>query len=366
MTGHKIGTSGCANGYVPLVEIVRGDVVESVHHGALSVVTDAGLSLAAAGDPATVTFLRSAAKPIQVLPLLAEGAADRFGLTTEEIAVIIGSHGGEPRHLDTVRSILKKTGLDESALRCGSHSPMHPPAARALRAGGGEPTVLHNNCSGKHAGMLALAVALGAPVKSYLEPDHPVQVRIRAAIRAFADLPDDELKMAVDGCSAPTFALPLERAALTFARLLVPGGPLVEFLASAERAVAAMREHPFMIAGTDRLCTALMEETGHRLVAKIGAEGFYGLGYERDGRGVGIAIKVADGDGSRARHSIALRVLEDSGILSGLHAQRLRGRFVGDITNCRGLKVGRVRTLFDLAAGEQGGAWVPAPAALEE
>ncbi|MCZ6695054.1 MAG: asparaginase [Acidobacteria bacterium] len=353
MTGHEIGLSGRANGYVPLVAIVRGDVVESVHHGAISIVTDAGLSLAAVGDPATVTFLRSAAKPIQVLPLLAEGTADRLGLTTEEIAVIIGSHGGEPRHLDTIRSILKKTGLDESALQCGSLWPMHRPAARALRAGGHEATALHNNCSGKHAGMLALTIALGSPVTSYLEQDHPVQVRIRAAIRAFADLPDDELKTAVDGCSAPTFALPLNRAALAYARLLAPGGPPGEFRSAAERVVAAMREHPFMIAGTDRLCTTLMEETGHRLVAKIGAEGFYGLGYERDGRGVGIAIKVADGDGSRARHSIALRVLEDLGILSGPHAQRLHRRFVGDLTNCRGLKVGRVRTLFDLDAGDR-------------
>ena len=349
MTEPGIGTSDRASGYVPLVEIVRGDVVESVHHGAISVVTDAGLSLAAAGDPATVTFLRSAAKPIQILPLLAEGAADRFGLTAEEIAVIIGSHGGESRHLDTVRSILKKTGLDESALRCGTHSPMHPPAARELRAGGRESTVLHNNCSGKHAGMLALAVALGAPVETYLEPDHPVQVRIRAAIQTFADLPDGGLKMAVDGCSAPTFALPLNRAALTFARLLAPAGPPEAFRSSARRVVAAMRAHPFMIAGTDRLCTALMEETGDRLVAKIGAEGFYGLGYERDGCGVGIAIKVADGDGARARHCIALRVLEDVGILSGPQAQRLRGRFVGDLTNCKGLKVGRVQPLFNLA-----------------
>ncbi|MEE9471152.1 MAG: asparaginase, partial [Gemmatimonadota bacterium] len=239
MTEREIGASGRASGYVPLVEIVRGDVVESVHHGAISIVTDAGLSLAAAGDPATVTFLRSAAKPIQILPLLAEGAADRFGLTAEEIAVIIGSHGGESRHLDTVRSILKKTGLDESALRCGIHSPMHPPAARELRAGGREPTVLHKNCSGKHAGMLALAVALGAPVETYLEPDHPVQVRIRSAIQTFADLPDGGLKMAVDGCSAPTFALTLDRAALTFARLLAPSGPPEPFRSSAQRVVAA-------------------------------------------------------------------------------------------------------------------------------
>jgi L-asparaginase II len=348
MSGTQRHSCGSIYGYVPLAAVIRGDVAESVHHGAIAVVDSSGSLLASAGDPDTVTFLRSAAKPVQVLPLLESGAAERFRFTEEEIAVMIGSHGGETTHLDAVRSILKKAGLDQNTLRCGAHAPMHPLAAHELRARGEAPTVLHNNCSGKHAAMLAQAVHLGDPIETYLEPDHPVQVRIRAAVMALADVSTDRLRMAVDGCSAPTFALSIRHAAQMFARLLSPDGLGDGLGEAARRAVAAMRAHPTMIAGTERLCTSLMESTGERLVAKIGAEGFYGLGFERRGKGVGIAIKVADGNGRRARHSVALGVLEGLGLLTREKAHELRSRFVGVRRNRRGLTVGRVETLFDL------------------
>jgi L-asparaginase II len=352
--GTKRGSIGRVDGYVPLVAIIRGDVVESLHHGAIAVVDTAGSVLASTGDPDTVTFVRSAAKPIQVLPLLESGAADRFRFTEEEVAVMIGSHGGEPRHLDAVRSILKKAGLEQDALSCGAHVPMHPPTAHELRARREAPTSLHNNCSGKHAAMLAQAVHLGEPIGTYLDPDHPVQVRIRSAATAFADVPADRLRTAVDGCSAPTFALPLRRAAQMFARLLSPEGLGDGLGQAARRAVAAMRAHPYMIAGTERLCTGLMESTGQRLIAKIGAEGFYGLGFERRGKGVGIAIKVADGNGRRARHSVAINVLERLDLLTRDTAEGLRSRFVGILRNHRGLNVGGVENLFDLESPSAG------------
>ncbi|MGH2668798.1 MAG: asparaginase, partial [bacterium] len=205
------------HGYVPLMEVWRGETVESVHYGAIAVVDAAGRMVAAAGDPGETTYLRSAAKPAQALPLLESGAAERFGLDDRDIAVIIGSHGGEPFHLDAVRSILRKIGLEDAALQCGAHAPYHRPSARALRAAGASPTALHNNCSGKHAGMLALAVHLGAPVASYLDPDHPVQILIRARIETLAGLPAGGARTAVDGCSAPTFAMPLRSAARLYA-----------------------------------------------------------------------------------------------------------------------------------------------------
>ncbi len=342
------------SGYVPLVAIRRGGVVESVHHGAIAVVGESGRLLAATGDPTTVTFPRSAAKPVQVLPLLESGGAERFGLTGEEIAVMIGSHGGEPEHLEAVRSILRKIGLDEKDLQCGVHAPMHAPAARALRAAGRTPTVLHNNCSGKHAGMLALAVVLNAGAASYLDPDHPAQVRIRAAMGAFSGLREGALPAAVDGCSAPTYALPLDRAALMYARLLSPDGVPEAWRRAARGAVAAMRAHPFMVAGTDRLCTTLLEEAGASLVAKVGAEGFYGMGFVREGRGIGIAIKIADGDTGRARNSAALRTLERLGALDPDRAVELRRRFVGALKNRRGIEVGGVETVFDLQMQRRG------------
>ena len=340
-----------AGGYRPLVIIRRGGIVESVHHGAVVVVDDAGQVVGGHGDPEVVTFLRSAAKPVQVLPLLASGAAERFDLTTAEIAVMIGSHGGEPFHVDAVRSILRKIGLGEEALLCGAHPPYHKPSARALREAGRPPSPIHNNCSGKHAGMLALAVHLAAPAGAYLDPEHPVQTRILEALSALAGRPGADIPQAVDGCSAPTFALPLRSAAVVYARLMSPDRLPGDLPAAARRSMGAMRARPEMVAGTDRLCTALMREAGGGLVAKIGAEGFYGLGFERDGRGYGIALKVADGEGERARTSAAIETLRQMRLISDEQAATLFGRFVGEIRNHRGLAVAQVAPVFELRPG---------------
>src|SRR5262245_39186326 len=285
----------------PLVEVLRGGRVESVHHGAAVLADEAGDVVAATGGPGLVTYLRSAAKPAQVLPLLMSGAAESFGFTDAEIAVMIGSHGGEAFHLEAVRSILARAGLDESALQCGAHAPFHRPSARALRETGGEPTALHNNCSGKHAGMLALAAHLGAPVATYLDAEHPVQRRIRDVLARLTGLESGSIGLAVDGCSAPTFAVPLRAAATLYARLMAPASLPADLGRVVDRAAGAMRRHPEMVAGTGRLCTDLMRRGGDGLVAKIGAEGFYGLGYARGGRGYGLVIKIGDGDGDRAR-----------------------------------------------------------------
>src|SRR5262245_53890025 len=341
-------TSRSHDGWRRLAEVWRGGTLESVHHGVVVVADDDGRVVQSHGDPGIVTFLRSSAKPAQVLPLLASGAADRFGFTSEEIAVIIGSHGGEPFHVAAVRSILDKAGMGEEALRCGAHPPYHRPSARALKAAGRSPTAIHNNCSGKHAGMLALAVSLGAPTGTYLDDDHPVQVRIRETVATLAGMAPGDLRLAVDGCSAPNFALPLERAAGLYARLVSGRGLPAGLRDAAARAVDAMRRHPRMVAGTDRLCTDLMTRAGCGLVAKIGAEGFYGLGYARDGRGYGVALKIADGDGNRARPAAAIATLTALGVLGDAPAADLLARFVGVLRNHRGLVVGQVATVLDL------------------
>jgi L-asparaginase II len=184
---------------VPLVEVWRGDGVESVHHGAIAVADAEGNLLAAAGDPETPVYLRSAAKPAQVLPLLRDGAAERFGLDDEAVAVMIGSHGGEPVHCEAVRGILRRIGLGEDALQCGAHAPFHRPTALDLMRRGIEPTALHNNCSGKHAGMLAQAAHRGDDVRAYLDPDHPVQRGIRAVVETLCGLPAGAARPATDG-----------------------------------------------------------------------------------------------------------------------------------------------------------------------
>jgi L-asparaginase II len=339
-----------SGGYAPLVEVRRGATVESIHFGAIALADGRGRLLAAAGDPATEVVLRSTAKPAQVLALLDSGAAERFGFSDEEIAVMIGSHGGEPFHVRAVRSILTKIGLDENALKCGAHAPYHRPTASALRESGAQATALHNNCSGKHAGMLALAVHLGAPIDSYLDPGHPVQSRIRARVESLAGLEPGTSTVLVDGCSAPTFVMPLLSLALLYARLADPArGAAAGPDRSARRAVAAMRAHPEMIAGTDRLCTALMRTGRLGLIAKIGAEGMYGLAWEKEGTGTGLALKIADGEGQRSRFSVALEALLQLGILSRETAADLRGRFVEEVRNHRGLLVGSVATTFQLA-----------------
>ncbi len=201
-----------------LVEVWRGGRVESEHRGAIAVVDANGRVLAHSGDVLVTSYLRSSAKPFQLLPLIESGAADRFGFTDRELAVIAGSHSGEPRHLEAVQSILNKIGIGDEALQCGLHVPFNPEAAKALRVANQSASVLHNNCSGKHAGMLAQAVDRGLSTADYLDPQHPVQIGIRHRLAQLADLAFDDIGVGVDGCSAPCFALPLKHAALAFAR----------------------------------------------------------------------------------------------------------------------------------------------------
>ena len=276
------------------VRLWRGDEVESLHEVHAALAASDGETLARVGDPARRTFLRSAAKPIQLLPLVEDGLVDRFGFTEPEVAVMAASHNGEPFHIEAVRSILAKVGLEPAQLRCGAHAPYHAASAEALRAAGKQPTALHNNCSGKHAGMLAVAKANGWPLETYCDPGHPLQQRILARVAELAGVSVSSIGIAVDGCSAPTFAMPLTAMAVAFARLAEADADRGDDRARAAGVVLdAMSRHPEYVAGTGRLCTDLMKWAGEGVVVKTGAEGVYAAMLRGQGRG--MALKIADG-----------------------------------------------------------------------
>ena len=325
------------------IERTRGELVESLHQIAAAVVYPDGRLLAGTGDPELVTWWRSAAKPFQTLPLLLDGAADHFALTTEELALACASHSSEPRHLEVVSRLMERIGLTDQDLSCGVHPPLSPAVAQAVVRGAVVPTARWSNCSGKHAGMLALAKHHGWPLQGYQAAGHPVQQRVLAEVSRWTGLSGDEIALSIDGCTAVCFGLPLRAMALAYARLsssLEPGP---------RRLLAAMREHPFLVAGTGRLCTDLMR-AWPGVIAKVGAEGIYCAALPVSN--VGIALKVADGE-TRASGLALLEVIRQVGVRIGaagmpdlsIHELARHGRQA--IRNTRGAVTGEVR-----AAGE--------------
>jgi L-asparaginase II len=270
----------------------RNGIVESVHRVSVAVVSAEGELRARAGDPDFVAFIRSAAKPFQALPLLEDGAAERFGISDEELALICGSHNSEPAQVDIVQALLTRLGLGESDLACGPHRPLSadmaladatPPESKPARGAGR----LASNCSGKHTGMLALALHHGWPTRGYHEAGHPVQRRCRQVLAHWADLPETSVNEGLDGCGVLTFAIPLRSLALAYARLAGSNEP------APRRIARAMMAHPHLVAGTGRPCTVLMRAYPGRVLAKVGAEGVYGAALPE--QRLGIGLKVEDG-----------------------------------------------------------------------
>ncbi len=280
-----------------LVEVLRGARVESRHRGAVAIVDADGATVHAVGDVAMPVFPRSAIKALQALPLVESGAADRFGLADEELALACASHSGEEGHVAGVAHMLGKAGLDASALACGAHWPINQAAAFAL-AKTGAPSALHNNCSGKHAGFLCLACAMGADHDGYWRPDHPVQNTVRVLLEDLTGTALGPEQCAVDGCSVPTWAIPLRALAHAFAKFGTGHGLPRGRADAAGRLRAACAAKPWHVAGTGRFCTDIMTLLGKRVFVKTGAEGmFCGALPEQ---GLGIAIKCDDGAGRAA------------------------------------------------------------------
>jgi L-asparaginase II len=351
--GREAEDGNAAAAAAPLVRVLRGGVVESIHRGHVAAVDGEGRLVASLGAPDAVFFLRSCCKPQQALPLVASGGADRFGVTDEELAVACGSHNGEDVHRRAVVSLLGKAGLTPDALKCGAHEPYGGRAAAELKERGEEPGALHNNCSGNHAGMLALARHLGAPTETYDQIDNPAQQLILRTVSRFTDVPSEEIGPAIDGCGAPTFAVPLGAAALAAARLVAPpGGWDAETREACARLARAMNSHPVLVEGEGELDTELMLRCEGRLVSKVGAEGMYLAGVfpsERWPRGLGLAIKIEDGDkNDRARAPSAVRALRQLGVLTDEDVRALSRFASQSLTNHRGDRVGETRAEFAL------------------
>jgi L-asparaginase II len=335
------------------VECRRGPIVESMHFGSAAIVDPAGALLASAGDPEQVSYYRSASKPIQAIPLVESGAADRFGLTPAEIAVVCGSHGGEDIHVAAVQSILGKIGLGPEWLACGAHPPYDKRAAAALAASGAAAVALHNNCSGKHAGMLALCAFHGWNPAGYERPEHPVQRLMLATVADFCGLSPGQIALGTDGCSVVTFGVGTDQMALSFARLAQPPDSWSPGrMEACGRVVAAMLAHPEMVAARqDRLDTDLMRAFEGRLIAKAGAEGVYCMALLPAGAAPaqGLALKLLDGDeGGRARNAAVMGLLEQDGLLDDHLRERLGSYIERPIINRAGLVVGSVRSALQL------------------
>ena len=333
-----------------LVEVRRGAIVESRHRGAIVVADADGRVIAHLGNDALVTSTRSTIKPIQAIPLITSGAADHFSVDERELAVVCASHDGEPIHTETVAGMLARAGLDESALRCGAHAPYNEETAKRLEASGQPFSQLHNNCSGKHTGMLMTAVLRGLPVDDYVSAEHPVQREIISTFARLADL-EENLPTAIDGCAAPTFGVPLRSLALAFARLVGQWDNDSILSGAASRIVGAMINHPEMVGGTKgRFDTELLRAGHGKLICKIGAEAAYSVGVlpcEQFPRGAGIALKMEDGS-YRGLGPTVVETLAQLGVLNEQEVGQLATFHLPLVENRRGAAVGEVRAIFKL------------------
>jgi L-asparaginase II len=337
----------------PLAALKRGDFVEAVHRGCLAVVGADGEPMAAVGDSELPTILRSAAKPFQLMAVLASGAAEKFDLSGEELAVAAASHNAEEEHLAAVRSLLEKIGLPESELRCGVHPPFAQHVAERMAKSGEGPSPISNNCSGKHASMLAACLARDWPTEGYDLPDHPLQLENLARMARFAGLDTADVPIVIDGCGVPAFVLPLWRLALAFARLADPRHAPEEDRELASRAWEVITSHPTYGSGAKgRLEAQLMKEGAGRLLAKVGAEGVYGVGIapeDGSGGGYGLALKLAEGiTFNRATDPIVVDALRQLGFIGPDNLRELAAFAPLEVRNCRGDLVGRMEILYKL------------------
>ena len=341
--------------YEPVLLFTRGRIVESFHNGAIAVVNTEGHLVASYGDPHAVTYLRSSAKPFQTLPLVELGAVDKFGLTPRELAITCASHLGLDMHVETVMGLQKKIGVGESDLLCGTHPLSDPALAARLIREGQAPTPLRHNCSGKHTGMLAQAKFRDVPIVDYINPLHPVQQAILQTFAEMCDVEPQEVVVGIDGCSVPTFAVPLMNAALAFARLADPGRLPAPRAAALTTIFTAMTTNPEMVRGPGEFDTEIMRLCPGKLVSKSGAEAYVGIGLAPGACGpnspaLGVALKIGDG-GTRADMMVAVEVLRQLGVLDGRQVSKLIELGLGPtkvLKNFRSLEVGEARPCFEL------------------
>ncbi len=332
-----------------LAKVFRGETLESFHRGHIYIVDGAGNEIAQIGDAETVAFIRSSAKPFQVLPFLTSGGAEHFKFAENEIALACASHSGEKMHTTIAAQMLEKIGLSETDLRCGAQLPFDEKRAEEMICAAEKPTQLHNNCSGKHAAMLAFAKFIGADVTTYDSLENPIQQAILETISLFTETPKDKIPTAIDGCCAPNFALSVRAMAKSFLNLVFTPENFDDQLKNAcRRIVSAMMNFPELIGGSSRLDTMLMQAAKGKFISKIGAEGVWLCGIlpcEKFPSGLGIAMKIEDGDDKRARAVISVEVLRQLGIFE---KDTLVTISPLPILNRRGDTVGRVEADFKI------------------
>jgi L-asparaginase II len=332
-----------------LVKVTRNQFVESLHRGHLIILDGDGKVVVKLGNEKTLTFMRSSAKPFQVLPFLTSGGAERFRFDEPEIALACASHSGEEIHIKTVKRMLEKSGIDESYLKCGAHLPFNETVAQQMIREDRKPTAVHNNCSGKHAMMLAFAKHLGENLENYIEENHRVQRAILEVISKFTETPLELIRTGIDGCSAPNFALSVEAMAKAAVKLVFPPNEFDPSLKQAcKTVVSAITKYPELIGGTERLDTILMKASSGKIISKIGAEGVWICGVlpqPKWEKGLGIALKIEDGDDRRARPVVAIEILRQLGIIK---QEELREYSPMPMKNRKGEIVGFAQACFDL------------------
>ncbi|WP_248482360.1 asparaginase [Tepidibacter aestuarii] len=328
-----------------LVDVYRGRKVESSHFGHVVVVNSNGKLLYSAGDPNRITYARSSIKPIQVIPVIETGTANKYRLSNDELALMCASHSGEPQHTNKVLEILDRNGMEENMLKCGTHIPRGKNVYENLIVKGKKLTPVYSNCSGKHTGMLLTAKHMGETIENYYEINHPVQQRILNVISQMTSCRIEDIEIGIDGCGVPVHSLPLYNLAYAFARLACPENFGLKRAKACKRITTAMTEYPEMVGGTGRFCTDFMKATNGRFVGKAGAEAVYAIG-DKD-TGIGIAIKIEDGN-FRAVYPTAVEVLKQLNMIKKEELEKLKDHYTPKIYNNRKEEVGKIITSFNL------------------
>lgn len=332
-----------------LVELQRGDMVESAHAGAFAVLDADGGTVLSVGDIDRPVYARSAVKMLQALPMVESGAPERLGLTDTELALCCASHNGEPEHVRTAASMLAKAGVDRSVLECGAHWPYHDETVRQMAAAGQTPTALHNNCSGKHSGFVCLACVMAGDadlrgfLRGYVKPEHPVMREVTAALESTTGttLANGAAPRGTDGCSIPTYGIALRALALAFARWGTGVGLREGQAQAAARLRKAVAAAPFMVGGTARFDTEVMERLRERVYCKVGAEGVYCAALPQ--RGLGVAIKMDDGNTARACEVVMASLIEALAPLDSDDQAFMHGKSTVTLRNWNGIDVGTLR-----------------------
>jgi len=334
--------------HLPLVELTRGKIVESIHYGSVVAISSNGNTIWSYGDANTQCFLRSSAKPFQALAFIEHGGAEKYDLSLKEIAILCASHSGTDEHVSVLRALQKKIGVKESDLRCGIHPPYDKQTQDQLFIRGAKPSPIRHNCSGKHTAMLAFAKMLGAPLETYLEINHPVQQTISKTLAEMCCVEVENVRLGTDGCSAPIFAISLKNAALGFARFCDTRGLNQTRADACALIIKAMTTHPDMVAGPGRFDTLFMQTMEGKMMSKSGAEGYLAICILPDAikpgsPGIGMTLKISDGDlDQRAGPVVVLEVLKQLGALNEEQIDSLARFDHRKLTNWRGLEVGKI------------------------